>query len=218
MKKKNSESTDPSGRLQRNNVYSADAVRDWAWRIHCGPGGIKMNEKFMLVALAGSSNPRGVCELPVRYLADQVGVGMRQAQRIIKKLISYELVSADEVAPQGRPNDVVRKFILHTTFDADTWTPSSNASYATWQQIRKAFNDHLRAALAGNKINDTDFLDLAHIHLVCVRSKVLKFVSPDAQVTKTAFRHQKFIVECVASHAKTHISTIALIPKKGYRD
>ncbi len=206
------------GSLQRNNVYTTDAVRDWAGRIHCGHGGIKMNEKYLLEVMASSCNPRGICELPVRYLADHVGVGIRQAQRIIQRLIRYELVAAEDFVPQGRPIDVVRKFLLRTTIDPDTWSPKDGdrtASYTTL--LRAAFAERIKQALTAGKINDIEYLSLAQIHIVCVQSKRLDFVSPDAEVTNTAYRYKKVLFDVASTITKTEVLRLHMIPKKGYR-
>lgn len=210
--------SDRSGALKRNNVYTTAAVLDWAGRIHCGPGGIKMNEKFMLEVMAMSSNPLGVCELPVRYLADHIGVGMRQAQRIIQKLIHYELVTSLDVPAQGRPNDIVRKFLLKTVLDPDTWEPPDSAQLPIMRRCRAAWDETLKAALAANEISDIGFLNLSQVHLVGVRSKLLKYVSPNAEITNTVHRHKLLLLDLVRAITKSEVDDIALIPKKGYRD
>lgn len=201
-----------SGSLQRNNVYSSDAVRDWAWRIRSGPTGIRMNEKFMLIAMSTSVNPRGVCELPVRYLADHIGVGMRQAQRLIVKLIHYDLVIAMDIAPQGRPNDIVRTFKLNTTIEADTWTPSK-----TEVPLMRHFRELLRAEVAARRLSEDDFVLLMSLYLFVPRSKRMEFVSPDAEVTKAFYRWERMIVSAVSKFTNLEIRQSHLIPKPGYR-
>lgn len=206
-----------SGSLNRNNVYTTDAVRDWAGRIHCGSGGIRMNEKYLLEVMAASCNPRGVCELPVRYLADHIGIGMRQAQRIIQKLIHYELVMADGVAPQGRPNDIVRKFILRTTIDPDTWEPKDGGVVPLMRHMRQTLTDRLRAAVTARKISEDDFFQLVQVHLVTVQSKRLDFVSPDVEVTNAAYRFKKVLLDIASTVTNSEVRTLHMIPKKGYR-
>lgn len=213
-KKRTASPEELSGRLKRNNVYTPDAVRDWAGRIRAGKGGIRLNEKFMLVAMSHNCNPRAVCELPVRYLADYIGVGLRQAQRIIQQLIRYELIASIDLVPQGRPVDVVRKFVLSTSIDPDVWEPKQGTSYAT---LRQAFVDRLKVAVVEKKITEMQFLQLASIHIVGIQSKRLVFVSPDADVTNAAFAFKKALMEMAATITGTEVLQIHMIPKKGYR-
>ena len=206
------------GSLKRNNVYTTAAVQDWAARIHCGHGGIKMNEKYMLEVMAQSCNPRGVCELPVRYLADHIGVGLRQGQRIIQKLINYELVSAMDVAPQGRPNDIVRKFVLSTTIDPDSWEPPDGTQVSLMRRIREEVRARLHAALAEKKISDHAFMHLSAVHLVAVQSKRLDFVSPDSEVTDAVYKVKSFFLDVASKVLNAEVTKLHMIPKKGYRE
>jgi hypothetical protein len=215
---KKSSKPEREGALKRNNVYTTDAVRDWAGRIHAGPGGVKLNEKFMLVAMSASCNPRGMCEIPVRYLADYIGVGIRQAQRIIKRLVQYELVSAEGLLLEHRPVDVVRKFQLHTTIDPDAWNPKDGSEVPLMRHMREAFQARLRAALAEKKLSDIEYINLSQVHLVVVRSKQLDFVSPDVEVTNTAYRYKKVLLELASTMSKSEVLRLHMIPKKGYRE
>jgi len=217
-----------SGSLNRNNVYSADAVRDWAWRVRSGIGFLKMNEKFMLVAMSTSVNPLGLCEMPVRYLADHIGVGLRQAQRIIGQLIHYELVRPLDVAPEGRPVDVMRKFSLNLNIDPDTWRPTSDASgkrhyvqdAGLVRGIKHAeFMAALVKALPGHDdYLNSDYLNyLSLISPIGVRSRQFDFVSPSPDVTTKVFEYKKIIIEIASRIASTPVERIHMIPRKGYR-
>ena len=217
MSRKSGGSLQREGALQRNNIYSSDAVRDWADRIHCGVGGIQMNEKFMLVGLSKSCNPRGVCELPVRYLADYIGVGMRQAQRILKQLINYELVYADEVPSQGRPNDIVRKFTLNTTLDPDTFEPKSSTQLPLMRRFRDAVKSRLHQMNAKNELGDMGLLELCSVHFVLIHSKRLDFVSPDSDTTNRVFYHEKLFLDLASEFSNSTVTKLHMIPKKGYR-
>jgi hypothetical protein len=210
-----------SGSLKRNNVYSPDDVRGWAARIRCGPGGIKMNQKFMLIAIASSSNPRGISEVPVRYLADYIGVGMRQAQRIILELSRLELISFIDLPPEGRPLDVVRKFSLNTVIDPDTWAPKdATTSYTTRQMLRvprQAFLDSLNTRIPNIAANRHDLMLLSSIYPIGVRSKQFDFVSPDVEATNAWYRWQKVILEIASEITQSKVVRTHLIPRKGYR-
>lgn len=220
---KESRSDRSSGDLKRNNVYSADAVRDWAWRIRSGAGGLRMNEKFTLVAVANGSNPMGICELPVRYLADHIGVGVRQAQRLLAALNRYELLSFVDVSPVGRPNDVVRKFVLNLTIDPDTWSPAEMPLIRQGQRPlmrriqRQAFLDAIRPELE-KVASKFEFNELICIDVIGVRSKQLDFVSPRPDATNAAFKHKNLILRVASRLTDSEVTRLHMIPRKGYRD
>lgn len=111
MKKKTPESMGPR---------SIGYAENWAWRLRF----LSAPLKLLLIAMARQCNAAGVCEVPVRWLADHCNVAVRHTQKEIVILSDLGLITAVELSPGTV--DKTRYFCLQTHLDPDVWEPGKN--------------------------------------------------------------------------------------------